>query len=78
MRPLIIRLDDLEHSAETIVVEEGHDVVGPPDVPHGFTKTGTGEPRVTAIHGAGRFDTEWLSGPDPVWMSKPKERSGSK
>jgi hypothetical protein len=38
MRPLIIRLDDLEHSAETIVVEEGHVVVGPPDVPHGFTK----------------------------------------
>jgi hypothetical protein len=29
--------------------------------------------RLTAIHGAGRFDTEWLAGDDPVWTSKPKE-----
>jgi mannose-6-phosphate isomerase-like protein (cupin superfamily) len=57
---------------ETIVVEGGHVVVGPPDVPHGFTNTGSGELRLTAIHGAGRFDTEWLSGPDPTWTSKPK------
>ena len=57
--------------AETIVVEEGHVVVGPPDVPHGFTNTGPGELRLTAIHAAGRFDTEWLAGPDPTWTSKP-------
>jgi quercetin dioxygenase-like cupin family protein len=58
---------------ETIVVDGGHIVVGLPDVPHGFTNSGTGELRLTAIHGAGRFDTEWLAGPDPVWTSKPKD-----
>jgi quercetin dioxygenase-like cupin family protein len=57
---------------ETVVVEEGHVVVGPSDVPHGFTNTGSGELRLTAIHGAGRFDTEWLAGADPVWTSQPK------
>ena len=57
----------------TIVVDGGHIVVGPPDVPHGFTNTGSGELRLTAIHGASRFDTEWLAGDDPVWTSKPKE-----
>jgi quercetin dioxygenase-like cupin family protein len=62
---------------ETIVVDEGHIVVGPPDVPHGFTNTGTGELRLTAIHGAGRFNTEWLSGPDPIWTSKRGRRSGN-
>ena len=56
----------------TIVVDGGHIVVGPPDVPHGFTNTGSGELRLTAIHGGGRFDTEWLAGDDPVWTSKPK------
>jgi mannose-6-phosphate isomerase-like protein (cupin superfamily) len=57
---------------ETVVVDGGHVVVGPPDVPHGFINSGTGELRLTAIHGAGRFTTEWLLGPDPVWTSKPK------
>ncbi len=58
---------------ETAVVEGGHVVVSPPGEAHGFTNTGAGELRVTAIHGAGRFNTEWLSGPDPVWTSKPKD-----
>ena len=44
-----------------------------PNVPHGFTNTGEGELRLTAIHGAGRFTTEWLRGPDSVWSSKPDE-----
>jgi quercetin dioxygenase-like cupin family protein len=57
---------------ETIVVPGGHVVVGPPDVPHGFTNSGTGELRLVAIHGAGRFDTEWLAGDDPAWTSRPK------
>jgi mannose-6-phosphate isomerase-like protein (cupin superfamily) len=57
---------------ETIVVDEGHIVVSPPGEAHGFTNTGAGELRLTAIHGAPRFDTEWLAGPDPVWASKPK------
>ena len=43
--------------------------LSPPGEPHGFTNTGPGELRLTAIHGAGRFDTEWLAGPDPVWTS---------
>jgi mannose-6-phosphate isomerase-like protein (cupin superfamily) len=54
---------------ETVVVESGH-IVGPPDVPHGFTNTGSGVLRLTAIHGAADFNTEWLAGPDEVWTSK--------
>jgi mannose-6-phosphate isomerase-like protein (cupin superfamily) len=57
---------------ETVVVPEGHIVVGPPDVAHGFTNTGTGELRLVAIHGASRFATEWLAGDDPTWQSKPR------
>ena len=52
-----------------IVVPAGHVVVGPPDVPHGFTNTGPGILRLVAIHGAPRFDTEWLAGNDPFWKS---------
>jgi mannose-6-phosphate isomerase-like protein (cupin superfamily) len=37
---------------ETIVVQGGNVVVSPPGEAHGFTNTGTGELRVTAIHGA--------------------------
>ena len=55
---------------ETVVVDGGHIVVSPPGEAHGFTNTGTGELRLTAIHGAARFDTEWLAGPDPTWTSK--------
>jgi mannose-6-phosphate isomerase-like protein (cupin superfamily) len=58
---------------DTIVVEGGSIVVGPPDVPHGFTNTGTDELRLTAIHGSDRFATEWLAGPDPTWTSPPNE-----
>lgn len=58
--------------ADTIVVEGGHVVVSPPGEAHGFANTGTGELRLTAIHGASRFDTEWLAGPDRTWTSKPK------
>jgi mannose-6-phosphate isomerase-like protein (cupin superfamily) len=59
------RIGDEEH-----VVEAGHVVVSPPGEAHGFTNTGTGELRLTAIHGAGQFDTEWLAGADPVWASR--------
>jgi mannose-6-phosphate isomerase-like protein (cupin superfamily) len=55
-----------------VVVESGHVVVSPPGEAHGFTNTGTGELRLTAIHGASRFDTEWLAGADPTWTSKPE------
>ena len=54
------------------VVTDGHVVIGPPNVPHGFTNTGSGELRLIAIHGARRFITEWLAGGDPTWVSKPR------
>jgi mannose-6-phosphate isomerase-like protein (cupin superfamily) len=57
---------------ELIEVEAGHVVVSPPGEAHGFTNTGTGELRLTAIHGSGRFNTEWLAGVDPTWASKPR------
>jgi mannose-6-phosphate isomerase-like protein (cupin superfamily) len=57
---------------DTVVVRGGQIVVGPANVPHGFTNTGTGRLRLTAIHGAAEFDTEWLAEPDPVWASKPE------
>jgi mannose-6-phosphate isomerase-like protein (cupin superfamily) len=55
---------------DTVVVDEGHVVIGPPDVPHGFTNSGPGELRLVAIHGAPRFTTEWLRGLDPAWVTK--------
>jgi mannose-6-phosphate isomerase-like protein (cupin superfamily) len=58
---------------ETVVVEGGHVVVSPPGDAHGFTNTGPVDLRLTSIHGAGQFNTEWLSGPDPVWTSKPRD-----
>jgi mannose-6-phosphate isomerase-like protein (cupin superfamily) len=57
---------------ETAVVGGGHAVVSPPGEPHGFTNTGDGELRVVTVHGASRFATEWLAGPDPAWASKPR------
>ena len=57
---------------ETTVVHGGHVVLAPSGTPHGFTNSGDDELRLTAIHGAGRFDTEWLVGPDPTWTSRPK------
>ena len=56
---------------ETVVVEGGHVVVSPPGEAHGFVNTGSDELRLTSIHGARRFNTAWLAGPDPVWSSKP-------
>jgi mannose-6-phosphate isomerase-like protein (cupin superfamily) len=58
---------------DQIVVTQGHIVVGPPNVPHGFTNTGTDELRLTAIHGAAEFATDWLSAVDRVWASTPDE-----
>jgi mannose-6-phosphate isomerase-like protein (cupin superfamily) len=58
--------------ADTVVVNGGNVVVSPPGEAHGFTNTGEGELRLTAIHGAGRFDTEWLEGPDATWTSGPR------
>ena len=57
----------------TMVIGEGHIVVSPSGEAHGFTNTGAGELRLVAIHGASRFDTEWLAGPDPTWTSRGRE-----
>jgi quercetin dioxygenase-like cupin family protein len=57
---------------DEIVAHGGQIAIAPADVPHGFINTGPGELRLTAIHGAARFDTEWLSGQDPAWASKPE------
>lgn len=57
----------------TAVVGAGNVVVSPPGEAHGFVNSGDGELRLVAIHGASRFDTEWLEGSDPTWMSKPRE-----
>lgn len=54
---------------ETIVVEAGHVVVSPPNWPHAFVASGAGELRLTAIHAAGDFDTEWLEGDEAAPMA---------
>jgi quercetin dioxygenase-like cupin family protein len=54
----------------TTIVESGHVVVSPAGEAHGFVNSGPAELRLVAIHGAPRFDTEWLEGPDPSWTSK--------
>jgi hypothetical protein len=73
----LVPFDDLphdEHSHESEGREYG-------DVPFSvilghskprLRKSGDGELRLTAIHGAGRFDTKWLAGLDETWTSKPK------
>lgn len=53
-----------------LVVAGPHIVVGPPGVPHGFTNTGPSTLRLTAIHAAPRFQTEWVADTDPVWTSR--------
>jgi mannose-6-phosphate isomerase-like protein (cupin superfamily) len=58
---------------DTVVVEGRERGREPtPGEAHGFTNTRTDELRLTAIHGAGRFDTEWLAGDDPTWRSRRK------
>ena len=57
---------------DTVVVPEGHVVIGPPDVPHGFVNSGTGELRLVSIHGAPRFSTDWLEATDGSWRSAPE------
>lgn len=54
---------------DTVVVRGGQVVVGPANIPHGFTNTGTGQLRLTAVHAAPEFTTEWLADPDPAWAS---------
>jgi mannose-6-phosphate isomerase-like protein (cupin superfamily) len=55
---------------ETVDVDSGHVVISPAGEAHGFVNSGDGELRLTAIHGAPRFTTEWLEGVDPTWTSR--------
>ena len=57
---------------QTVLVEEGQIVISPPGEAHGFTNTGSGELKLVAIHGASRFNTDWLAGEDPAWTSASK------
>lgn len=41
-----------------LVVPAGCVVIGPPNVPHCFTNTGSGHLRLVSVHGAARFITE--------------------
>jgi quercetin dioxygenase-like cupin family protein len=61
------RVDDAE-----ILGEGGQIVIAPANAYHGFTNTGTGELRLTAIHTAPSFDTQWLTAPDVEWVSPEK------
>jgi mannose-6-phosphate isomerase-like protein (cupin superfamily) len=45
----------------SVVVPAGHIVIGPSNVPHAFTNTGTDELRMVNVHGSPEFVTEWLS-----------------
>ena len=56
---------------EEFVVERDHVVVCPPEMPHGFRNAGSDELRLTSIHGADRFRTEWLGASDTAWTSRP-------
>jgi mannose-6-phosphate isomerase-like protein (cupin superfamily) len=44
-------------------------VIAPANAAHGFTNTGPVELRITAIHTAAEFTTEWLGDPDAEWTS---------
>lgn len=60
------RVDDAE-----LVGGAGQIVIAPANAYHGFTNTGSTELRLTAIHTAPAFDTEWLSEPDSDWVTPP-------
>jgi mannose-6-phosphate isomerase-like protein (cupin superfamily) len=59
-----IRVDDAELTAQG-----GQIVIAPANSLHGFTNRGREELRLTAIHTADRFDTEWAGEPDTAWAS---------
>ena len=58
------RVDDAE-----LVGTAGQIVIAPANAYHGFTNDGPGELRLTAIHTAPAFDTEWLGEADTEWVS---------
>jgi quercetin dioxygenase-like cupin family protein len=46
---------------ETIEGGPGDIVIGPPQIPHGFTNLGPGPARLVCIHAAPVMKTEWLA-----------------
>jgi quercetin dioxygenase-like cupin family protein len=46
---------------ETIEGGPGDIVIGPPQIPHGFTNLGPGPARLVCIHAAPAMKTEWLA-----------------
>src|SRR5262249_40581485 len=52
-----------------LVGEAGQMVMAPANAYHGFTNSGMDELRLTAIHTAPAFDTEWLGEPDADWVT---------
>jgi mannose-6-phosphate isomerase-like protein (cupin superfamily) len=68
----------IEQGQATIQVDDqlveahgGQIAVAPANSLHGFTNSGSGELRLTAIHCAARFDTEWAGPTDAAWSSPP-------
>lgn len=59
---------EFEIDDDRVVATAGDIAVAPAGAAHRFTNTGTGELRLTAIHTAPRFDTEWLE-PDTNGIS---------
>lgn len=57
------------------VGEAGQLVIAPANRSHGFTNSGPSELRLTAIHTAAEFATQWLGDPDVEWSS-PKNPQG--
>ena len=51
---------EFEIDGEHAVATAGDILVAPGGTAHRFTNTGTGRLRLTAIHTAERFDTEWI------------------
>ena len=62
-RQVVAYLQGTKHVAFATVTSEGEPRVSPLE--------GPGELRLVAIHGARRFNTEWLAGDDPTWRSRP-------
>jgi mannose-6-phosphate isomerase-like protein (cupin superfamily) len=57
--------------ADQVVAQPGQIAIAPANSLHGFVNSGPGELRLTAIHTAPRFTTDWATGPDADWTSPP-------
>ena len=53
-----------------VVAHGGQIVIAPANEWHGFKNTGDGELRLTAIHTAAQFETEWRAEADRDWATR--------